>query len=166
MPHEPCIKSEYLDDVFYLAKLNAFLEKAVPLVEKYDFQAFAFRGISGALVAPILAHKTQKTLIVVRKPREKEHSHSMSPVEGDRAANRYIIVDDFQSTGQTVNSIIRGISIFNPIAQCLGTLFYRESFVYGSTPRISACQDILDDLQKFVCADPNQFLLKQLGENQ
>src|ERR1700676_3614538 len=96
MPHEPCIRSDYLGEVFNPKKLKAFLKLAVPLVKKYDFQSFAFRGISGALIAPLLAHKTEKTLIVVRKPKPDESSHSGYPVEGDLNAQRYIIVDDFQ----------------------------------------------------------------------
>jgi orotate phosphoribosyltransferase len=158
MPHEPCIQSEYLGEVFDPKKLKAFLKLAIPLVKKYDFQSFAFRGISGALIAPLLAHKTEKTLIVVRKPKPDESSHSSFPVEGDLNTQRYVIVDDFQSSGTTVNAIISGILKFNPSARCLGTLFYRDYFLYDSGLRIAPCRPT-ERLQNFVHPDPDQFLI-------
>jgi hypothetical protein len=160
MNHTPCIQSEYLGDVFDPKKLKAFLKLAIPLVKKYDFQSFAFRGISGALIAPLLAYKTGKTLIVVRKPKPDESSHSDYPVEGDLNAQRYIIVDDFQSSGSTVTAIISGIAQFNPSARCLGTLFYKDYFQFGTggSIRITHCRPA-EHLQSFVSLYPDQFLI-------
>jgi hypothetical protein len=73
----------------------------------FDFDAFAFRGNSGALLAAPLAVKMEKSLILVRKT--KDTSHSGLLVEGDLGARRYIIVDDMICSGDTVRAIISGI---------------------------------------------------------
>ncbi len=65
------------------------------------FDAIACRGVSGLLIAPIVAMRLNKTLIVVRKG---EKTHSCYVVEGDHAAKRYLILDDFIASGATVRA--------------------------------------------------------------
>lgn len=125
--HTPSIRSDYLDCAMNPFAVNKMLKKAVPFFKKYDFQAFAFRGISGALIAPLLAHKCKKSLIAVRKPKTDETCHACWRVESDEAAQRYIIVDDFISSGRTVTCIITDINEhLNSSAICLGGFFYSD----------------------------------------
>jgi adenine/guanine phosphoribosyltransferase-like PRPP-binding protein len=102
-------------------RLRQNIKIAVKSLKKqgFKFEAFAFRGMSGAMLAAPLAMVMGKTLIMVRK----EPSHSLFTVEGDRAAKHYVIVDDFVVTGKTVSAIIDGIkSEFNADAKCIGIL--------------------------------------------
>ena len=84
-----------------------------------DYEAIAFRGMSGALIAPTVALRLKKTLIMVRKP--ETVTHSRMRVEGDSGAKRYIIIDDLISTGDTVRQIQWDIKAWSG-AECLGTL--------------------------------------------
>lgn len=72
------------------------------------FDAIAFSGMSGALIAPTLADLLGKELILVRKP--SDNSHSYDTVQGFRDGVSYIVVDDFISTGKTVKYIIDTIA--------------------------------------------------------
>lgn len=102
----------------------------------HHFDAIAFSGLSGALVAPILAMEMNKTLLCVRRKGEAfdlgdvcdctRQSHSGRMVEGDKTARSYVIVDDFTSTGKTTTHIFDEIFSFNPWAACIGILEYNS----------------------------------------
>lgn len=89
----------------------------VKQLKDLEFDAIAFRGLSGALIAPTVAMRMGKTLIAVRKG---EKSHSSNMVEGDRAARRYVIIDDFIASGATVEAILDGVHKWAPKAECIG----------------------------------------------
>jgi hypothetical protein len=83
----------------------AFIEKNAERIGTFD--AIAYTGHSGALVAPIVAMELRKNLIVVRK--NGENAHSSKSCEGPYGGARYIIVDDFVATGRTVRRIVETI---------------------------------------------------------
>jgi len=58
-------------------------------------------------------------MILVRKGEER---HCPMKVEGDQAARRYIIIDDFIDSGHTVRTIVKEVKEFAPEAECLGVL--------------------------------------------
>jgi len=107
------------------------LAKTIPLIvshlSHYDFDAIAFRGLSGALVAPIVAMQMGKTLIAVRRRNESRHTTHLA--EGDLGARRYVILDDFICSGDTVRAIVSGIEAeFTDgglsVPECIGVLQY------------------------------------------
>jgi adenine/guanine phosphoribosyltransferase-like PRPP-binding protein len=108
---------------FHIALHPEKVRELIPEVKKVlkgvKFEAVAFRGNSGALMAPIVALHLKKTLIMVRKTTEGSHSYKL--VEGDKAAKRYIIVDDCIDTGKTARVIQREIKAWSS-AECLGVL--------------------------------------------
>ena len=68
-----------------------------------EFDSIAVRGVSGLIVGSPVALHLGKPLVVARKPSEIAHS---SGVSNDRHAGKhYVILDDFVSTGATVNEI-------------------------------------------------------------
>ena len=71
------------------------------------FDGIAFRGMSGALVAPEIAVKLKVGMLAVRKA--AEHSHSELKVEGDYSCTRYVVVDDMVATGDTIRAIMEDI---------------------------------------------------------
>lgn len=93
---------------------------------KVEFTTIAFRGLSGALIAPMIAMEMDKSLLAVRKV--KRTGHGSNPVEGDYNAGKYIIVDDFISTGETCREIMQEIEecysmkSLNGGALCVGVL--------------------------------------------
>jgi adenine/guanine phosphoribosyltransferase-like PRPP-binding protein len=64
--------------------------------------------VSGALIAPAIAHKMGKGLIVVRK--KGDDTHSARKIEGHFDQCRYVIVDDFICTGKTLKFIAQSIA--------------------------------------------------------
>jgi adenine/guanine phosphoribosyltransferase-like PRPP-binding protein len=82
------------------------------------FDAIAYRGASGAITASIIAHHLKKPLILVRKP-EDTRGHSPYMVEGPTVVKRYLIVDDFMSTGATYEAIREAVRKEHPQAELL-----------------------------------------------
>ncbi len=105
------------------------LQKVIPrarhILRKYSFDAIAFRGVSGALTAPTLAYLLKKNVLAVRKIQDDgtlEDTHSSHTVEGSSNTLRYVIVDDFVSTGRTVAAILNAMRHFAPSTRCIGVL--------------------------------------------
>lgn len=98
----------------------------VKFLRGFKFDAIAFRGMSGALLAAPLAMTMKKTLMLVRK--EGDINHSKRMVEGDRSCKSYVIVDDFIAGGDTVKSIYDAVEIFAPKAKCLGVFQVNRCF--------------------------------------
>jgi adenine/guanine phosphoribosyltransferase-like PRPP-binding protein len=95
------------------------IRNCIAVLSHLDFDTIAFRGLSGALLAPVIAMKMGKELIAVRKG-EKCHSYRM--LEGNTAVERYVIVDDFVSCGDTVRAILDEVYAVAPEAKCIGVL--------------------------------------------
>jgi len=135
MSHQPYIISDYLQSALNPDSVKLFMKTAPSFVQQFNFEAIAFRGMSGALLAPILAYKTGKTLLMVRKPKQEDApqhmDHSMYRVEGDRATKRYLILDDFMCSGNTIWSIVQEIRGWAPDARCIGVLFYADLLARG-----------------------------------
>lgn len=104
--------------------------QAKKLLRKLDFDAIAFTGMSGALLAPPLAVAMGKSLILVRKLAEIGRTHSCHKVVGDAGALKYIIVDDFQDTGKTTRRIKDKVKEFAPKAECLGVHEMHKQYRY------------------------------------
>jgi len=91
-----------------------------------NFDAIVFRGMSGALVAPIVGYLIKKPVVLVRKDKD---SHSNYWVEGLYEVNRYIIIDDLISSGATMNEILkkmkeRHVAEFSSPHECVGMFLY------------------------------------------
>ncbi len=118
--------ADYLKHVIRADEIARRIPLAVERLHElgWQFDAVAFRGLSGALAAPIIAYLMHKTIIAVRKPYEVDNhaGHSNRPVDGDRGARRYVVVDDFVATGDTLRAIKRAISDWAPRAECVGIL--------------------------------------------
>ena len=142
MRHEPEIISRYLSWFLDPETLKEFVKRSALILRRYDFQCIAFRGVSGALSGPPLAFKMNKTVIVVRKSKYEEKNHSRMLVEGDRAVKRYVIVDDFISSGATAREIVKRISEFAPSARCIGVIEGHRII----KNKVLAVTDILDRL--------------------
>jgi hypoxanthine phosphoribosyltransferase len=122
MPSRPVhnIVSPYLAYLLAPLKLRQIVNNAIRTLPKKKFDSIAFRGMSGAIVAPIIAMKLKKNLIMVRK--NGEETHSLSKVEGFSRSKRYIIVDDFIESGETAANIYFEVKDFAPKAECIGLL--------------------------------------------
>lgn len=116
------------------------------------FDAIAVRGVSGLVIGSILADRLEKHLVVVRRPEElrvrtgidwndtrareqyTQACHSALMVEGPldwTPLARYIVVDDFTSSGNTLKWIHEAIGTR---AQHVNTFLYApNSFLFHDT---------------------------------
>jgi adenine/guanine phosphoribosyltransferase-like PRPP-binding protein len=95
----------HLLDVFDLKNRNKIIKYLTdclkPFVEEFD--AVVVSGYSMALIAPIIAHKLKKNIVLVRK--KSEQRHSSFDVEGMHN-QRCIIIDDLIASGHTFETMI------------------------------------------------------------
>jgi adenine/guanine phosphoribosyltransferase-like PRPP-binding protein len=117
MPRRTIISS-HLNRYLNPVELQKHVNRAVRALKKHDFDTIAFRGMSGALLAPPIALALKKELILVRK--DSDDSHTFHTVEGNCNAKRYVIVDDFVYSGKTKRAIIDAVSGFALQAEFIG----------------------------------------------
>lgn len=117
------IASSYLSDFLDPALLLPSVRLVAKALQPYEYEALAFRGMSGALIASPLSILTGKPLILVRKNRDC-HSFRITEGFGIDSSNsfRYIVVDDLISKGNTARAIVKEIHEANPRAVCLGII--------------------------------------------
>lgn len=113
--------------------------------------AIAFRGISGAMVAPHVAAALGLPAILVAKTGETQHRGPVSVLWDERRADpryrwnvmgwrlsrlseadrpRYVIVDDFISSGATVRAITKMIRLWYPVLHPAGVLTYKKRVLW------------------------------------
>lgn len=118
------VSSDYLHEALNPYDLEQTIRRSIRLIQNSGlvFDAIAFRGMSGALVAPSVAMRMSKGMLMVRK--ESDSTHSCTRVEGTSNTARYIIVDDFLSTGATCRDICADMANKRPGAVCVGIVLY------------------------------------------
>ena len=79
-------------------------ERIKTLRKKLKFSAMAFTGSSGAAIAFIVGVAAQIPIIYVRKDDESCHGNRVE-CNTDKDIQRYLIVDDFISSGDTIRGI-------------------------------------------------------------
>ncbi len=125
------IRTLYLTPVFdpkmFPRTVNQTVAEAERLKAAHDFDTIAFCGMSGAAMAFLLSHQLRVPLLCVRKKNESSHYRSQMSstlIEGNLDCQRYLLLDDFISSGDTVNHIIDSISKEVPGAKCVAMLMY------------------------------------------
>lgn len=119
----------------------------VPLLGKID--GFVGRGMSGVCMGNVIAYALGRPFAIVRKDEDIESSHSWMRVEYPRVsafetiAWRYVIVDDFISSGATVRTIVTEMKEHCPKAQCVGVFVYdSENYNLASARESLKGQDL------------------------
>ena len=110
------------------------------------FDTIVFRGMSGALVAPIVAQKLVKPITLCRKSSDDAHAGG-NRIEGMTNFETYIIIDDVIETGKTIRSIIEVVNLkmeamLQSPAECVGIFLYRsfsDSNNFDGIPRFNFC---------------------------
>lgn len=105
-----------------MSELNTYVNLAIQALKNKRFDSLAFRGNSGAVIAPPVALALKKHLIMVRKPLDSIATHSDFLVEGNMSSSRYVIIDDFMSSEKTARAIVEAVADFAPNAKCIGLL--------------------------------------------
>lgn len=127
-PAKVRVMSSYLKECLAGTDLQRTVFACVEALKGRDFDAIAYRGNSGALVAPAVAAILGKHVIMVRKTDgpDKQH-HSAHGVEGVADTVRYVIIDDFISSGHTLGIIVKEIrQELNRNSTCVGIVEYTK----------------------------------------
>jgi hypothetical protein len=100
--------SEYIKTAITLADRKTIIKDLTALIKgsKIDFDAIALRGLSGAMIAPVIADKLNKPLIICRK--DDGHHSNLSIEYADKFGD-FIIIDDLISSGDTICHIMKMI---------------------------------------------------------
>ena len=96
--------ANYMNRAF--AERFALVSEADELLANVEFDTFVGIGVSGTLVAPLLADmgKGNHGFAIVRK---SDSSHSYHTIEGDLSSgNKFVFVDDFVNSGKTLSYVI------------------------------------------------------------
>lgn len=88
-----------------------------------EFDVIVCCGMSGALVAPDVARKLNKKLVIVRK-RDGSHGHDVELCFNEDIGN-YVIVDDLIESGKTIKLIRRRLHCYK--GRCVGIYLYNQS---------------------------------------
>lgn len=112
MNHTPSYnQSGHFASVLPREKADLTIRESLRLLRNsnIDFDTFVFCGLSGALLAPILAYEMSKHLLMVRKCGGNDGSHSSAWVEGNISAQRIIVVDDIICSGATMANMMHAL---------------------------------------------------------
>ena len=112
------LSSYHVHGSFDKKKRKEIVARVVKELRDVDFDALAVRGVSGLILAPIVAYLLDKYVIVVRKP--SVNSHASESVESPITAGKYVIFDDFVSSGATARAIKEEIDKNYPSLVCVG----------------------------------------------
>lgn len=120
--------SSYMSRIYDGKNYSNVLDRVVTALEelkaKHQVDTIAFSGTSGSAVSYTAGWATDLRLINVRR---NDGNHHGLPVEGYKWAKRYVIVDDFVSTGATIVRIIREVKHYVPLARLAGIICWNAS---------------------------------------
>jgi adenine/guanine phosphoribosyltransferase-like PRPP-binding protein len=125
------VQTNYLQHVFEPDLFQRSVNKTVTTAERIrkdtGYDTIVFSGMSGAAMAFMLAHWMNMPLLCVRKRNDSSHfvSQTRKYLEGNaHDVRKYLIVDDFISSGATVQYIMDTIRETNVSAECVSLLMY------------------------------------------
>lgn len=99
------------------------------IMNRQSIDALVFSGISGAAVGFAVAAKLGLPMLYIRKESDDSHSgggmiEGPDPLKVHGHKFRYIIVDDFMETGDTVDYMLTKISREVSDAECVAIVMY------------------------------------------
>ncbi len=120
-------RSPYLSDAFEAQE--RIVKTAKNELDGVEFEAFVGMGLSGSIMAPLLAFVMGKRFAIVRK-KDHARSHSATPhgiESGMREHDRWLFCDDFISSGATRLTVIERIN-----AHHVGEVAYVGDYLYAA----------------------------------
>lgn len=125
------IKTGYLNQVYWPNRFQEMIGKARRALNEIQqicpFDCIVFQGQSGCAIGYALGAITGIPMINLRKESDDSHHRREIVDRAEGCSNvglRYLIVDDFISSGSTVTRIYEEISKFRAGAVCIGILTY------------------------------------------
>jgi len=149
------VNSNYLHEVLHPQITKELIKSFAKLIKssKVKFDAIAFSGMSGALVAPLLSLKLGKPLLLVRKDNDGSHGYEMEglafPTLGER--KHVIIIDDLICSGATIKRMLD--RLIRKGIDCNGIFLYKGSD--SCSKKIDNGFDHNGKTYKVICLEPD-----------
>lgn len=89
-----------------ITRINEIVKTAERKLSSVEFDGFVGTGLSGTMVAPVLAFAMGKRFAIVRKADDVGHHSSGTVESGLNPEDRWVFVDDFLSSGKTRQRVI------------------------------------------------------------
>jgi orotate phosphoribosyltransferase len=146
------IHSNYLENIFSNNKVfRKTIREIVKSLKQLNFDYLIGTGLSGSCVIPTVALRLNKLFAIVRK--DLKH-HGYFEIEGLPREDKqlsYLILDDFISTGATVDRIFTKMqdSIVRKSDLCIGLFSYKD-YYFGFT-RYTDLVSQFSILEKYKC---------------
>jgi orotate phosphoribosyltransferase len=145
------IHSDYLENIFSNNKIfRKTVSEVVKSLKQLNFDYLIGTGLSGTCVIPTVALRLNKPFAIVRK----DVSHGSFQIEGlprEEKKLSYLILDDFISTGATVDRIFTKMQDFivRKSDLCIGLFSYKD-YYFGFT-RYTDLVSQFSILEKYKC---------------
>jgi hypothetical protein len=97
----------YMDDAW--EQQGAIIAEAQDQLADVDFDTFVVTGLSGSLVAPVLAWVMGKKFFVLRKPNDGSHHARHGALWVGSLGKRWIFLDDLVDSGLTRQRVFRAL---------------------------------------------------------
>jgi len=109
--------------LFTITKREQIICKAIKTLKKNKilFDAISVSGYSSAIIAPIIAHKLKKNIVLVRKSSEQRYSNYS--VEGQHG-QRVLFLDDLIDSGKTFEWVKSGVETIG--CRIVGIYLYED----------------------------------------
>lgn len=144
--HKKIDTCSHFSTVLDSEKQRRVVERCIKELQSVEFDTLAFIGLSGAVIAPILAYVLGKELLMIRKNGGNDGSNSCYWIEGNLGAERVVIVDDIISTGYTMSQAMHALRAIqkrhSPSIQVVGLLLhsngdgYEDEILGWRTPKL------------------------------
>jgi hypothetical protein len=132
--HKHISTSEHFKKALDASELQLVVLESIALLSPIEFDTIAFIGLSGAVVAPIIAYEMGKELLMIRKSGGADKSNSGQWIEGNVGAKRVVIVDDLISSGKTISQVMHALRqvqlLDSPDIKIVGVLLHCQ-FIDG-----------------------------------
>lgn len=109
-------------------KLNMLLPTIIEVSMETDATSLIVSGTSGVWLGSLLTMQQDLPVVLVRKDGENSHG---SIVEGNTDSKRGLVIDDFISSGTTINRIARSLAIWGRGLEIVGVIEHCRARDYG-----------------------------------
>lgn len=129
------IHSAYLKNIFSNNKtFKKTVREVVKSLKQLDFDYLIGTGLSGTCIIPTVALRLNKPFAIVRKDTNHHGSFLIEGIPRENKPLLYLILDDFVSTGATVDIILTKMQAFIQRKDdiCIGLFAYKDVY-FGFT---------------------------------
>ena len=118
-------RTYYMDDAVF--NLEEVIETAKKRLANVDFDTLVGTGFSGGIVIPTLALQMGKKFVLIRKETDDSH-HGKGRLLGE-LGQKWVLVDDFVSSGKTrrrvISKIEEALANYGTSSEMVGEYMYR-----------------------------------------